>query len=250
MSLAKLTSLSTQTLSLLLERQRLQSLSPVGASGGTNNSLHLPQITRNLAQLRSGILELESTGDHGEAVVLLRNQHIRMCGMVGTDAAIEPLPEPTRPQEDEETESWGPPGAEKPKTSWPVDGEHVFTPYTDDPEAGRDPAFLLQEQRRLLDGTCCADLIVMVYRTCGPPTDQDVHLDTLSRSITRQRDLSMQINDELEVHTGLLEELDHDLDDTGNRLGRARQRLGRVAKGAKEHGECELVERVEGFPHG
>ena len=47
----------------------------------------------------------------------------------------------------------------------------------------------------------------------------------------------MQINDELEVHTGLLEELDHDLDDTGNRLGRARQRLGRVSKGAREHGE-------------
>jgi hypothetical protein len=52
----------------------------------------------------------------------------------------------------------------------------------------------------------------------------------------------MQINDELEVHTGLLEELDHDLDNTGIRLGRARQRLGRVANGAKEHGE--LVENL------
>jgi syntaxin 8 len=68
-------------------------------------------------------------------------------------------------------------------------------------------------------------------------TDQDVHLDSLSRSITRQRDLSVQINDELEIHTGLLEELDHDLDNTGNRMGRARQRLGRVANGAREHGE-------------
>lgn len=68
-------------------------------------------------------------------------------------------------------------------------------------------------------------------------TDQDVHLDTLSRSITRQHDLSMQINDELDVHTGLLEELDHDLDNTESRLSRAGQRLGRVAKGAKEHGK-------------
>jgi len=48
----------------------------------------------------------------------------------------------------------------------------------------------------------------------------------------------MQINDELEIHTGLLEELDHDLDGTGSRLGRARQRLGRVANGAREHGMC------------
>ena len=54
----------------------------------------------------------------------------------------------------------------------------------------------------------------------------------------------MQINDELETHTGLLEEFDHDLDDTGNRLGRTRQRLGRVANGAKEHGEWGPVERL------
>jgi syntaxin 8 len=53
----------------------------------------------------------------------------------------------------------------------------------------------------------------------------------------------VQINDELEMHTGLLEEFDHDLDDTGNRLGRARQRLGRVATSAKEHGEWGSAER-------
>ncbi|KAF8483397.1 hypothetical protein DFH94DRAFT_721444 [Russula ochroleuca] len=216
MSLAKLTALSTQTLSLLLERQRLQSLSPAVAEGASNSSLHLPQITRNLAQLRSGILELESTGDHSEAVVLLRNQHVRMRGMVGLDAVIEPLPESTATQEDD-PQAW-----EKPQDVWPAVGNQAFTPYTDDPEAGGDPVFVLQNQQRLMD-------------------DQDVHLDSLSRSITRQRDLSMQINDELEVHTGLLEELDHDLDDTGNRLGRARQRLGRVANGAKEHGSALTI---------
>jgi syntaxin 8 len=51
----------------------------------------------------------------------------------------------------------------------------------------------------------------------------------------------MQINDELEVHTGLLEEMDNGLDNTGIRLGRARQRLGRVANGAKEHSELPVV---------
>lgn len=54
----------------------------------------------------------------------------------------------------------------------------------------------------------------------------------------------MQINDELEMHTGLLEEFDRDLDDTGNRLGRARQRLGRVATSAKEHGEWGSAESL------
>jgi len=52
----------------------------------------------------------------------------------------------------------------------------------------------------------------------------------------------LQINDELEVHTGLLEELDHDLDNTGNRLSRTGRQLGRVAKGAKEHGERRRYE--------
>ena len=52
-SLARLTSLSTQTLSLLLERQRLQNLP------SNSTSLHAPQIVKNLQQLRAGILELE-----------------------------------------------------------------------------------------------------------------------------------------------------------------------------------------------
>jgi syntaxin 8 len=157
MSLVKLTALSTQTLSLLLERQRLQSLSFDAAAGGTNSSLHLPQITRNLAQLRLGIMELESTGDYNEAVTLLRNQHVRMRGMVGLDAVVESLPEPIATQED------GIPGAEKPENTWPSVGKQAFTPYTDDPEAGTDPVFVLQEQQRLMDGACLGYFLVVSY---------------------------------------------------------------------------------------
>ena len=89
MSLAKLTSLSTQTLSLLLERQRLQSISQFQSSSNSSSSnLHLPQITRNLHQLRKGILELESNNGAGsaEAAGLLRNQYGRMRSMLGVDA--------------------------------------------------------------------------------------------------------------------------------------------------------------------
>jgi syntaxin 8 len=150
MSLAKLTALSTQTLSLLLERQRLHSLSPATTADGTNSSLHLPQITRNLAQLRSGIMDLESSGEHSEAVALLRNQHVRMRDMVGSDVVIEALPEPTTTQEASQ------PGEEKFQNTWPGTNKQVFTPYTDDPEAGSDPVFVLQEQQRLMDGACRA----------------------------------------------------------------------------------------------
>ena len=157
MSLAKLTALSTQTLSLLLERQRLQSLSPAATADGTNSSLHLPQITRNLAQLRSGIMELESLGEHTEAVALLRNQHVRMRGMVGSDAAIEPLPEPAATRESTPTRE---------ENAWPAVRTQDFTPYTDDPEAGRDPVLLLHEQQRLMDGACHANCWVGLQQTC------------------------------------------------------------------------------------
>jgi syntaxin 8 len=85
MSLARLTSLSTQTLSLLLERQRIQSLP---TSPGTSvSSLHLRQITKNLQQLRTGIIELRQTdGSSSEAVDLLSGQYDRMRAMLGPDA--------------------------------------------------------------------------------------------------------------------------------------------------------------------
>lgn len=75
--------------------------------------------------------------------------------------------------------------------------------------------------------------------------DQDTHLENLSHSITRQHHLSLQINDELDTHTGLLEELDTDLDRTHSRLARARKSLDKVAKGAKNHGaSCIAVWRL------
>lgn len=85
MSLAKLTSLSTQTLSLLLERQRIQSLPTT--PGTPASSLHLRQIIKNLQQLRAGILELRGTdGSFSEAVDLLSGQYDRMRAMLGPDA--------------------------------------------------------------------------------------------------------------------------------------------------------------------
>jgi syntaxin 8 len=83
MSLDRLTSLSTQTLSLLLERQRLQGFS------SSPSTLHLPQITKNLGQLRTGILSLEENDGQSEAATLLRSQYERMRGMLGAASTVE-----------------------------------------------------------------------------------------------------------------------------------------------------------------
>jgi syntaxin 8 len=182
MSLPKLTSLSTQTLSLLLERQRLQSLSANATGPRSNTSLHFPQITRNLKQLRVGVLELERKDGKTEASELLRGQYERMRGMLGVDGeeeGIERYESTTAArsrfvtihirlpdQLPQMTNSNAPPfGAPSPRLqpSHPVlvprkEHEPVYARYTDDPEAGYgDPSILLQTQQRMMDGRYYTD---------------------------------------------------------------------------------------------
>ncbi|KAF7419380.1 hypothetical protein PC9H_001968 [Pleurotus ostreatus] len=219
MSLAKLTSTSTQTLSLLLERQRLQTFPAFSASSdAASDPLHLPQIRKNMGQLRAGILDMEAKEGRTQSAQLLRNQYGRMRAMLGNDAGlVEPLdnPEPSTSRAESELPLIPPPPPSK-------DTEPIYTPYTDDPQGDADPGIMLQTQRRLMD-------------------EQDEHLDRLSQSVGRQHHISLQINDELDVHTGLLQELDTDLDQTGNRLTSARRRLDRVARGAKENSSAMAI---------
>ncbi|KAG6829904.1 hypothetical protein H0H87_009806 [Tephrocybe sp. NHM501043] len=245
-SLAKLTSVSTLTLSLLLERQRMHSLSPsTAATTPQARELHLPQIRKNLTRLRRGILELESSADVNgkgneatmEALRLLRGQYERMRGMLGVDAvgaevnkliailvSLEPTGDRELPEQEEASVSLIPTASRT--LSNDNGAEQPYTPYTDNPDDGVDPheqnGILLQTQRRMMD-------------------EQDVHLDHLSHSITRQHHISLQINDELDVHHGLLEELDTDLDRTEGRLSRARRNLDRVARGVRNNGSTVTI---------
>ena len=111
-------------------------------------------------------------------------------------------------------------------------------PYSDEPPASPEreaqPGEVLQQQRLLMDGMLPSCETVPPLTVC---VEQDAHLDRLSQSIGRQRDISLQINDELDVHTGLLEELDTDLDHTHNRLSGAAKRLQKFSRGVK--GNCE-----------
>ncbi|KAF8631463.1 hypothetical protein AX15_002400 [Amanita polypyramis BW_CC] len=240
MSLAKLTSVSTQTLSLLLERQRLWSLPSFASSDGAparSASTHVPQIIKNLTQLRVGILQLKANEGRTEAVMLLRSQFERMKSMLGDEGNVESIDvedasESTHVSSLDQGElpttsiidksGRAPPESLLLKSSKEFASSAVYTPYTDDPEGEPDPNMMLQVQRQMID-------------------EQDEHLDRLSHSINRQHHISVQINDELDVHAGLLEELDTDLDGTGSRLGSARRRLDRFAKGAKENSSAVMI---------
>ena len=66
--------------------------------------------------------------------------------------------------------------------------------------------------------------------------DQDDSLDRLSESIGRQRELSIQIGDELESQGELLEDLDVVVDRSRSRLDGAKRRLDRFSRKAKDNG--------------
>lgn len=224
MSLPKLTAVSTKTLSLILESQRLQTL-PSYSSNGTSNgiTLHYPRIQRNLSQLREGILVLEANeGSPSDATRLLRSQHERMRGMLGEEIQAE-IPSLDRQTTSQLSSSESPAQAHITRQSArdSLLSQPTFAPYTDDPDQSSaqspEPATLLQVQRLLIG-------------------EQDQRLDELSHSINRQHHISLQINDELDIHQGLLQGLESDLDSTDNRLRKARRKLDTVARGIKENG--------------
>ncbi|KAG1901530.1 uncharacterized protein F5891DRAFT_1028415 [Suillus fuscotomentosus] len=160
MSAAKLTSLATSTLSLLLERQRLQASHP---------TLHLQTISTNLHKIRDGVIALRTTSDD-EAAESLRAHYERLRSMFGEEAAekagLHTIPPPMPPSP--------PPLAERVPSP-----ETTYEPYTDDPSPDSDENGILMQQRQIMDA-------------------QDAHLDHLSSSIGRQHHISLQIGDELE----------------------------------------------------
>lgn len=64
--------------------------------------------------------------------------------------------------------------------------------------------------------------------------EQDAQLDALGASISRQRELSMQIGDELDDQVAMLEDQEALVDRHQSRLDRARGALGKVARSAGE----------------
>ncbi|KAG0262676.1 hypothetical protein BG011_009897 [Mortierella polycephala] len=71
--------------------------------------------------------------------------------------------------------------------------------------------------------------------------DQDQNLDRLSETIGRQQELGLMIGDELDTHMDMLEDTDHLVDRTENRLGIAKKRLTKVAQGTKGCGSWMII---------
>lgn len=102
-------------------------------------------------------------------------------------------------------------------------------PYRDDPddEEAQDQTDLSNQQIH--------DYHRQVIR------DQDDQLDRLGESIGRQRELSIQIGDELEGHVMLLDDVDESVDRHQSQLDRAGRRLAKVGRRARENWSMTLI---------
>jgi syntaxin 8 len=71
--------------------------------------------------------------------------------------------------------------------------------------------------------------------------EQDEALDRLGESISRQRELSIQIGDELDEHVQMLDEVDRHVDRHTTTLNKARRNLGTVARKAKDNMSWTII---------
>ncbi|KAF2003255.1 SNARE complex subunit [Amniculicola lignicola CBS 123094] len=229
----------------LLERQRAISLN---LSPNSQDS----QISRSLGQLRSGIESLESqTADKADesissALPRLRAQLAELSSQFDTNpsSATPTSPTLTSPNDPSLASDFAAATSKKPRavsksvrfTDTPdtaVDEDAAraaLFPYRDNPSADRD----VPDQSHL-DNQQIHQYHSQVIR------DQDEQLDRLGASIGRQRELSMQIGDELDDHVMLLDEVEEGVDRHAAQFVRARGRLDRFSKKARENWSLTVI---------
>lgn len=100
-------------------------------------------------------------------------------------------------------------------------------PYRDEPETPDDQSQLDNQQ-------------IHAYHK-GVLQQQDEQLDRLGESIGRQRDLSIQIGDELDDHIQMLEDIEGHVDRHQTRLDGARRQLGNVARRARDNKQLTII---------
>lgn len=70
---------------------------------------------------------------------------------------------------------------------------------------------------------------------------QDQQLDALGVSIARQRELSMQIGDELDDQVAMLDDVDEQVDRHQGRLDRARHQVGKISRSANDNKQLVAI---------
>jgi syntaxin 8 len=246
----------------LLERKRAQTLDLDGDDGDDTKDGH---ISRSLDQFRDGLVSLkqqrdrlEHAGDESGASIIsdalpsLQKQFDDLTSQFHGFSNPSTAATLTHPNSDELSDDFAhassttaSASARKSKTvrfsdtpaSPAVDGDQDAAAlfggrYRDDPSndsAGyRDEASGMDNQQLHLYHSRILE-------------QQDEQLDRLGESIGRQRELSMQIGDELDSHVAMLDDVEAATDRQQSRLDRASKVLGKVARGASENKQMTAI---------
>ncbi|KAF2496447.1 hypothetical protein BU16DRAFT_378063 [Lophium mytilinum] len=224
----------------LLERQRAiqLNLSPNSQDG---------QISRSLDSLRSGIealeTQLESTPDDSLSADLsrLRTQVTDLTTSFASNGAVTSptITHPNNPSLSADfTASQSRPSKSVRFTDDPSAAQHstdvdparaALFPYRDNPKAAAGP-----------DQGGMDNQQIHAYHS-QVLNEQDEQLDRLGQSIGRQRELSMHIGDELDGQALLLDEVDEGVDRHVGQFRRARGRLERVSRKARENWSLTVI---------
>ena len=104
----------------------------------------------------------------------------------------------------------------------------AFSPYHDEPEQAPPDQDQLSNQQ-------IHEYHKSVLR------DQDDQLDRLGHSIGRQRELSIQIGDELDDQVQMLDDVEEHVDRHQSTLDRARKSLGDVARKSRDNKQLTII---------
>jgi len=237
----------------LLERQRAISLnlSPNSQDG---------QISRSLEQLRSGIESLESqVVDHEDEYV--HSKYVQLHRLTRARSISSQLPR-LRTQLLDLTSQFAPANSPTATTTTQPNDPSLAPDFTAAQKKPRTPS---KSVRFTDDGNSDDDpnrASLFPYRDDPSSTtpdhtnldnqqihayhsqvihDQDEQLDQLGLSIGRQRELSMQIGDELEGQVMLLDDVEEGVDRHQAQFQRARGRLDRFSRKAKENWSLTVI---------
>ncbi|KAH8727639.1 SNARE complex subunit [Phaeosphaeriaceae sp. PMI808] len=204
----------------LLERQRAISLN---ISSNTQDG----QISRSLEQLRAGIESLQSqvedTSDDCPPSSTL--QHPNNPSLTPDFTAAQKKPR----QISKSVRFTDNPSSDDTGASDIDPNRAALFPYRDNPDPDAAP------DHSNLDNQQIHEYHSQVIR------DQDDQLDQLGASIGRQRELSMQIGDELDGQVMLLDDVEEGVDRHTAQFKRARGRLDRFSKKAKDNWSLSII---------
>ncbi|KAG0744956.1 hypothetical protein G6F57_008873 [Rhizopus arrhizus] len=204
--LSRLDLIADNTLSVILERNRLKELKLDVEKYETNVQKNLTQLKQGIQQLEQQLSEQEQTNtakdtkNEENKLIALQVKVDRLEVLVSGNAADAT----TRELLLNNNKNNDPPRFN------PIDANHL------------ENSQILQLQQRIMD-------------------DQDQDLDHLSDAILRQRELGLLIGEELETHAILIDETGDMVDRTDERLRRAKKKLDYVGRKVKDNKSICIV---------